>query len=166
MSRLRVCLLAFAVAAPIVAARAAAPVQVAQAASDQANAGLVEMRSAATFDDLLARLEQAVKANAMGIVAQASASRGAAARGIAIPGNAVVMVFRNDFAVRMLEASIPAGIEAPLRYYVTENADRTATLRYRTPSAVFKPYGSPALDAMARDLDAIFEKIARDAAGR
>jgi uncharacterized protein (DUF302 family) len=33
------------------------------------------------------------------------------------------LVFRNDYAVRMLEASIPAGIEAPLRFYVTENPD-------------------------------------------
>ena len=35
------------------------------------------------------------------------------------------MVFRNDYAVRMLQASVPAGIEAPLRLYVTENADGT-----------------------------------------
>ena len=30
-------------------------------------------------------------------------------------GNRVVGVFRNDFAHRMLAASIPAGIEAPIR---------------------------------------------------
>ncbi len=26
-----------------------------------------------------------------------------------------IMVFRNDYAVRMLKASVPGGIEAPLR---------------------------------------------------
>jgi uncharacterized protein (DUF302 family) len=102
----------------------------------------------------------------MGLVAQASASRGAAARGVKIPGNAVLMVFRNDYAVRMLEASVPAGIEAPLRLYVTENPDGTASITYRLPSAVFAPYGSGELDRMAKELDVIFRSIVRDAAGR
>ena len=101
----------------------------------------------------------------MGLVAQASASRGAAGRGIEIPRNAVLMVFRNAYAVRMLQASVPAGVEAPLRLYVAENADGTATLSYRTPSAVFAPYKSPRLDEMAKEPDTIFERIARDAAG-
>lgn len=118
------------------------------------------------FDTLLKRLEKAIADNGMGLVAQASASRGAASRGVKIPGNAVLEVFRNDYAVRMLEASVPAGIEAPLRIYVIENTDKTATMIYRRPSAVFAPYGSDKLDAMARELDPIFEKIVRDAAGQ
>ena len=117
------------------------------------------------FDVLWNRVQQAVRDNKMGIVGQASASRGAASRGITIPGNAVVMVYRNDFAVRMLKANVPAGIEAPLRLYVTENSDGTATLRYRTPSAVFKAYEDATLNDMARELDAIFEKIVGQATG-
>lgn len=126
--------------------------------------GMVEMDTPLSFDKLLERLGQAVKDHGMFIVAQASASRFAAGRGIAIPGNAILDVFRNDFAVRMLKASVPAGIEAPLRYYVTESADGTARLTYRRPSAVFAPYGVPDLDAMAAELDAIFDAIARQAA--
>ena len=118
-----------------------------------------------SFDGLWRRVQQAVRDNKMGIVGQASASRGAASRGITIPGNAVVMVYRNDFAVRMLRADVAAGNEAPLRLYVTENADGTATLRYRTPTAVFRAYESPALNEMARELDAIFDKIVRQATG-
>ncbi len=76
------------------------------------------------------------------------------------------MVFRNDYAVRMLEASVPAGIEAPIHLYVTENADDTASLRYRTPSAVFAPYQSAKLDEMAKELDPVFERIASDATGQ
>ncbi|MBZ0132384.1 MAG: DUF302 domain-containing protein [Rhodocyclaceae bacterium] len=102
----------------------------------------------------------------MGLVASASASRGAAARGVKIPGNMVLMVFRNDYAVRMLAASVAAGIEAPLRLYLTENADGSTTISYVRPSAVFAPYGSAALDAMARELDPVFDKIVHDAAGR
>jgi uncharacterized protein (DUF302 family) len=116
------------------------------------------------FDAAVARLETAIEANQMGLVAMASASRGAATRGVKIRGNAVLMVFRNDYAVRMLAASVPAGIEAPLRLYVTEGADGKASITYRVPSAVFAPYGSSALDAMARELDPVFEKIVRQAA--
>ncbi len=117
------------------------------------------------FDTLVARVEAAAQKQQMSVVAQASASRGAAGRGVKIPGNAVLMVFRNDFAVRMLQASVPAGVEAPLRLYVTENADGSATLSYRTPSAIFAPYGNAKLDTVAKELDPIFERIASDAAG-
>lgn len=118
------------------------------------------------FATLTQRLEKAIEANKMGLVAQASASRGAAGRGVKIPGNAILMVFRNDYAVRMLAASVPAGIEAPLRLYVTEDADGTATITYRTPSAVFAPYANLTLDAMAKELDPIFAKIVSDASAK
>ena len=76
----------------------------------------------------------------------------------------VIGVYHPRFAVRMLKASVPAGIEAPLRFYITENPDKTATLTYRTPTSIFAPYGSKALDAMARELDDICASIAKDAA--
>lgn len=136
------------------------------AAADTLPPGTRVVQSRHSFETLLTRLEQAIQANGMGLVAQASASRGAAARGVKIPGNAVVMVFRNDFAVRMLAASVPGGIEAPIRYYVTENSDGTATLTYRMPTAVFAPYANAQLDALARELDPIFDKIAADAVGK
>lgn len=127
--------------------------------------GTVAIKTKYEFDVLAGRVEKAIANHKMGLVAQASASRGAAARGVKIPGNLVLMVFRNDYAVRMLNASVPAGIEAPLRIYLTENPDGTASLIYRTPSAVFAPYGNPALDEMAKELDGIFQNIVRDAAG-
>ncbi len=117
------------------------------------------------FDVLATRLEKSIEANKMGLVAQASASRGAAARGVKIRGNLVLMVFRNDYAVRMLAASVPAGIEAPLRLYVTEDANGKASVTWRDPSAVFAPYGSAELNTMARELDPVFAKIVGDAAG-
>lgn len=119
-----------------------------------------------SYSEVLERLERAIEANGMRLVARASASIGAADRGITIPGNAVIMVFRNDYALRMLDASLAAGIEAPIRYYVTENPDHTATLSWRPPSAVFAPYGNPALDTLARELDPVFARIAADAIGR
>lgn len=121
-----------------------------------------------SFAELNKRLEEAVKTNKMGIVHSASASERARALGIVIPGNIVVGVFRNDFARRMLAASIAAGIEAPIRFYITEGKDGMATLSYRTPSAVFAPYvtrGNKDLTVIAKELDAIFGQIALDAAG-
>jgi uncharacterized protein (DUF302 family) len=126
-------------------------------------------RSVATthkFDVLVERVESAAVKHGLGVVATASASRGAAARGVRIRGNAVVMVFRNDFAVRLLAASVPAGIEAPLRLYVTESADGTATLSYREPGALFAPYRNAQIDQIARELTALLAAIVTDAAGR
>lgn len=128
-------------------------------------AGQVVLPTPHAYGVLLERLDHAVSAAQMAVVARASATIGAAQRGLTIPGNAVVMVFRNDFALRLLAASVAAGIEAPLRFYVTEEPDGTATLRYRPPSAVFATYGIQAVDRIAAELDPIFERIARDAAG-
>lgn len=119
--------------------------------------------TAFTFAQLSDRLDKAIADAKMNLVNSASASQGAKTQGIVIPGNRVVGVFRNDFARRMLAASIPAGIEAPVRFYLTEGADGHATLSYRTPSGVFAPYfaeGGAALKELAHELDAIFAAIA------
>jgi len=126
------------------------------------------MKTPHGYAELVQRLEQAIAGNKMGLVARASATVGAKqVLGKDIPGNAVIGVYRPDFAVRMLEASVPAGIEAPIRFYVTENADGTADLSYKTPSFVFAPYedGGQALKDLAAELDVIFAKIAADAVG-
>lgn len=118
-----------------------------------------------SYLELVERLDGAIKNNNMGIVARASATVGAKSIGVTIPGNMVVMVFHPKYAVRMLEASVPAGIEAPIRFYITENEDGSATLTYRTPSSIFNPYENAELAEMARELDAVFGRIAREAAG-
>ena len=126
------------------------------------------MKTERGYADLVARLEQAIADNKMGLVARASATAGAKKMlNEDIPGNTVIGVYRPDFAVRMLEASTAAGIEAPIRFYVTEDPDGTATLSYKTPSHVFAPYadGGEALKDLAAELDTIFAKIAADAVG-
>ena len=120
------------------------------------------------YAELLGRLKEAVKAEGMFVVTEAGPTEAAKSRGIEIPGNRVVGVFRNDFAVRALRASVPAMIEAPIRFYVTEDAGGTATLSYKLPSFVFAPYvkgGGTELRALAEELDAIFAAIAARAAG-
>ncbi|MEM8741435.1 MAG: DUF302 domain-containing protein [Pseudomonadota bacterium] len=116
-----------------------------------------------SYEDLLERLRSAVKAQKFGLVTEAGPTGVAKSRGVEIPGNRVVGVFRNDYAVRILRLSTAAMIEAPIRFYVTENADGTATLAYKTPSAVFEPYFGDAdadLQVAADELDAAFAAIA------
>lgn len=114
------------------------------------------------LDDLLA----AVKANKMGVVTEAGPTEVAKQRGETIPGNRVVGVFRNDFAVTIIRAAPAAMIEAPIRFMVMEEPDGTGTLSYIAPSLVFDPYtieGGAVLADAAGKLDDIFKAIADDA---
>ena len=129
------------------------------AAPARGEEGRVALVSKAPFARVSQALEQAIADHTMGLVCHANAKRGAAARGVSIRGNQVLMVFRNDFAVRLLAADPQAGFEAPIRIYVYENADGTATVSYAPPSAVFAPYKHPAVKAIAAELDPIFKAI-------
>jgi uncharacterized protein (DUF302 family) len=114
------------------------------------------------FQDVVTTLHRAVEDQKMVLVCEADAQKGAAARGVRIRGNRVLMVFRNDFAVRLLEADPSAGFEAPIRIYVYENADGTTTVSYRTPSAIFAPYRHPEVRMVAAALDPILEAIVEE----
>ncbi len=117
------------------------------------------------FDAFIKKLTAAIRANKMGIVGDACATCGAKAIGVTIPGNRVLMIFNPHFAVTMLKASEAAGIEAPIRLYVTERPNGNARLTYRLPSSIFAPYKVPGLDKMARELDVIFQRIVKQATG-
>lgn len=119
--------------------------------------------TAKPFEQLVEDLKAAVTANKMGLVTQACGSCGAKKQGFNIPGNFVAGVFRNDFARRLFDIHVEAGIEAPIRFYVTEQEDGTARLTYRRPSAILAAYGVPTLTPLGEELDAVFAAIAEDA---
>ena len=131
------------------------------AAETPALEGTRVFQSSLNFDVFLPRLKAAIAAQKMGIVAEACADCGARKIGVEIAKNRVVMIYHPRFAVRTLKASLAAGIEAPLRLYVTQQKKGTQ-LTYRLPSFTFAPYGVPDLDAMAYELDGIFENIVTD----
>ncbi len=138
---------------------------VAQSVTDRE--GWVVMPTDKGFDTLLDDLKTAVRDNKFGVVTQAGPTGAARNRGITIPNNRVVGVFNNVYAVRILEASVPAMIEAPIRFYLTEDETGAATLSYKTPSYVFAPYALDAsadLMVAASELDAVFLTIATAAA--
>lgn len=118
--------------------------------------------------ELTQLVANAAKRHKIGVVAVASATIGVeVALKEKIPGNMVIGLFHPRFAKRVLTASIPAGIEAPIRVYVTENPDGTATLSYKKPSSIFAPYmeeGGADLKAVAEELDALFDALVKDAA--
>lgn len=123
--------------------------------------------TAKPYETLIDDLKMAVKEEGLIVVTQAGPTGAAASRGITIPGNRVLGVYNNDYAVRVLELSTAAMIEAPIRFYVTGNEDGTATLSYKTPSHVFAPYmeeGGTPLAAIAAELDERFARIALGAA--
>ncbi len=120
-----------------------------------------------SYKDLIARVKDAGKANKMGVVTEAGSTDVLKSKGIIVPGNRVIGIYHPQFAARVLALSVPAMIEAPIRMYVTQDADGTATLSYKTPSFVFAPYmseGGEKLAAIAKELDAKFAAIAADAA--
>lgn len=129
--------------------------------------GWVVKRTSQSHADLVSRTRQAIKENGLIVVTQAGPTKAAAARGIDIPGNTVIGAFNNDFAVRLLSLSTPAMIEAPIRFYVTENSDGSATLSYKSPSFLLSPYvedGKAGIVDIAQELDTVFAAIAEQAA--
>ena len=125
--------------------------------------GTMIIETGKPFDAFVEKLTAAIAANKMGLVGNACATCGAKNIGVVIPGNRVLMIFNPHFAVRMLKVSEAAGIEAPLRFYVTEQPDGKARLTYRLPSHVFGAYKVPALDDMGKELDGVVERIVSDA---
>lgn len=119
-----------------------------------------------SYSDLIVRVKSAARANKMGVVTEAGPTAVLKSKGVIVPGNRVIGIYHPKFAARVLALSVPAMIEAPIRMYVTEDDDGSATLSYKTPSFVFAPYmseGGAELAAVSDELDAIFAAIAADA---
>ncbi len=130
--------------------------------------GWVVISTGHDYQTLVARTQDAIRASELAIVTQAGPTQAAANRGVEIPGNRVIGAFNNLFAVRILGLSTAAMIEAPIRLYVTENDNGTATLSYKSPSFFFAPYldeGGTELAETAAELDAIFAAVAAEASG-
>lgn len=125
--------------------------------------GWVVHNSNKSYQALVDAVKTAAKHSELGVVTEAGPTRAAAKRGIKIPGNRVIGLFNNKYAVRILKDSTAAMIEAPIRMYVTEAPDGTATLSYKRPSYVYQPYmeeGGDDLKQAAAALDDDFAKIA------
>jgi uncharacterized protein (DUF302 family) len=143
---------------------AAAPLHPAAAQDGEAEfvgpyPGTVSWQTDYNFHELVGRLQKSVAANGMTLVATTSAI----GHGTPVPDNAVLLVSRNDYTTRMVQANVLSGMEAPFRLYVTAGADKKAAITYRTPTSIFALYDNPKLDELAAELDQVFAKIIDDA---
>ena len=102
--------------------------------------GWVVIDTAMPFDGLVEAVKASVAAHEMNVVTEAGPTAAAAKLGVTLPGNRVIGVFHARFAIRILPLSTAAMIEAPIRFYVTEETDGTATLSWKEPSFVLAPY--------------------------
>lgn len=109
-------------------------------------------------DTTTAKLAEAILAVPMGLVAHINGQANAAKRGLTVPSDQILEVFRPDFAVRVWQADKRAGIDIPLRIHVYE-ADGKTWVAMRSPGAVFAPYNNALLDQIAAELQPIFGKI-------
>lgn len=109
-------------------------------------------------DATTAKLTEAILAAPMGLVAHINGQANAAKRGMTVPADQILEVFRPDFAVRVWQADKRAGIDIPLRIHVYE-ADGKTRVAMRSPEAVFAPYHNVPLDEIAAELQPIFDKI-------
>ncbi len=114
----------------------------------------VSLSVAAAADKLIA----AIAAYPMGLVAHANGQANCAKKGIEVPADQVLEVFRPDFAVKVWKAEKAAGIDIPLRIHLYE-ADGRTWIAYRPAVEVFKPYANPQLDVLGSELDVIFNQL-------
>ncbi|MDO9466559.1 MAG: DUF302 domain-containing protein [Thiobacillus sp.] len=111
-----------------------------------------------SVDEAAEKLVAAVNAYPMGLVAHANGQANCAKKGIAVPADQVLEVFRPDYAVKVWNADKAAGIDIPLRIHLYE-ADGRTWVAYRTATEVFRPYVNPQLDVLGGELDGIFNQL-------
>jgi uncharacterized protein (DUF302 family) len=121
--------------------------------------GTISMQTGYPLGDTVRRLEKAVRANGLTLVATVNSG------GRGPTGATVILVSSGDYWGRILRANQLAGMEMPIRLYVVDNGNRTAAVIYRTPSSIFALYDMPELDRVAAELDQVFAKIVDDAIG-
>lgn len=108
--------------------------------------------------EAIERLKSAAAAVRMGVVAHIDGKANCAKKGIQVAPDQILEIFRPEFAVEVWAADKRAGLDIPIRIHVCEHEART-WVACRLPTAIFAPYGNPALDALGRELDAIFLQI-------
>ncbi len=127
-----------------------------------AETNLIVLESPHSFDKTVKAIEQAIRPNNMGITAKINAQTNLARVGIKIRGNQIFEIFRPDYAKRIFDRNLQAGIEPPLRIYIYEAGNKTFVV-YRKPSSIFKLYDDPVLMDIGKKLDVILEKIIKTA---
>jgi len=100
----------------------------------------------------------AAAAYPMGLVAHINGQANCAKRGIQVPADQILEIFRPDFAVRVWKAEKQAGFDIPLRIHLYDSDGKTK-VAFRTAQEIFAPYGNQELNRIAGELDEIFDQL-------
>jgi uncharacterized protein (DUF302 family) len=119
---------------------------------------LVSFSVRLSVEQAIERLQAAVAGVPMGLVAHINGQANCAKKGIEVPPDQILEIFRPDFAVKVWAADRRAGLDIPIRIHVCAQDGKTR-VACRMPSAVFAPYGNETLAAIGRELDGIFARI-------
>ncbi len=109
-------------------------------------------------DDAAEKLIAAIAAYPMGLTAHINGQANCRKKGMDVPADQILEVFRPDYAVKVWAAEKAAGIDIPLRIHLYAQDGRT-WIAHRTASETFQPYANPGLDALGAELDAVFSQI-------
>ncbi len=103
------------------------------------------------------------QAGASGFMIFASYDHGALLNIKNAPRKAKQYVVGNPLiAARMTEHDIRAGLYAPLRVFVYEDADLKSQVEYDLPSTLFGQFHNSGVDSVARELDVKLESLIRE----
>jgi len=119
---------------------------------------MISQRLSIDVDEAVRRLLEGIAAAPLALVAHINGQANAAKRGLRVPADQILEVFRPDFAVRVWAADKRAGIDIPLRIHVYE-AEGAAVVAHRPPSEVFAAYANSALDEVAADLAPLLARV-------
>ena len=116
-------------------------------------------RYEAPFSEVIETLISSIEESGMVLVADIDVQKNARMKGMEISGNRILEVFRPDYAVKVWEMEIEAGVDIPIRIHVHEEEDGRVSARYRTPLEVFCRYDNDALTTFGAEIDPVFEEI-------
>lgn len=111
-----------------------------------------------SVDEAAEKLIAAIAAYPMGLVAHVNGQANCAKKGLVVPADQILEVFRPDYAVKVWAAEKAAGIDIPLRIHLYEAHGRS-WVAHRPASTVFQPYNNPELDALSISLDIMFNQL-------
>ena len=119
---------------------------------------MISQRLSIDVDEAVRRLMKGIAAAPLALVSHINGQANAAKRGLCVPADQILEVFRPDFAVRVWAANKSAGIDIPLRIHVYD-AGGTTVVAHRPPSEIFSVYSNPALDEVAADLAPLLARV-------
>lgn len=110
------------------------------------------------LEEAAEKLTAAIAAYPMGLVAHINGQANCARKGITVPADQILEVFRPDYAVKVWAVEKAAGFDIPLRIHLYEANGRT-WVAYRPAIEIFQAYLNPQLDVLGSELDAIFNQL-------